>query len=343
MNCPSSVAELDLLASQPSPEVVAAVGEMAGDIVVAGAGGKMGYHLCRMLRRALDEAGLHHRVIAVSRFGGTGSHEPFESAGIGIHAADLCMADQVARLPDAAVLFFLAGKKFGTSDDPEELRRYNEEMPGQVAERYRDARIVALSTGCVYPFVSPADGGSREEDPVGPVGEYAISCLGRERVFREASGRHGTPLALIRLNYSVDLRYGVLVDLATRILAGEPVDLTTGFFNCIWQGDATESILRAAVHTRPEPDPLILNVTGPAILSVREVATTIGKKLGREVSFSGTEAGTAWLNDAGHCHRLFGPPRVKEETLIDWVAEWIGAGRPLLGKPTRFEVRDGNF
>lgn len=343
MNCPKNVAELDLLASEPSPEVVGAVGAIPGDIVVAGAGGKMGYHLCRMLKRAVEASDSDSRIIAVSRFGGTGSREPFEAAGIAVHPADLCQAGEVESLPDASVLFFLAGKKFGTSDDPDELRRFNEGMPGLVAERYRDSRIIALSTGCVYPFVTPDSGGSREEDPVGPVGEYAISCLGRERVFREASGRHGTALALIRLNYSVDLRYGVLVDLAARILNDEPIDLTTGFFNCIWQGDAVAAIIRSSAITRPEPDPLILNVTGPLTLSVREVAGKIAEGLGRKVRFTGSESGTAWLNHAALSHRLFGRPRISEHTLIDWVVEWVGAGRPLLGKPTRFEVRDGNF
>lgn len=343
MNCPQSVAELDLLASEPSPEVISAVSAITGDIVVAGAGGKMGYHLCRMLRRAAEVAGSASRIIAVSRFGGAGSREPFEAAGIEIHAADLCEGSAFADLPDAAVLFFLAGKKFGTSDDPKELRRFNEEMPARVADRYRESRIVALSTGCVYPFVEPESGGSREVDAVGPVGEYADSCLGRERVFREASARHGSPLALVRLNYSVDLRYGVLVDLASRILADEPIDLTTGFFNCIWQGDAVEAIIRSATLARPDPDPLILNVTGPGILSVREVAGKMAAALGRSIRFSGAESDTCWLNDANLCHRLFGAPKVAEHTLIDWVVEWVGAGRPLLGKPTRFEVRDGNF
>lgn len=343
MNRPSSVAELDQLASQPSPEVVAAVATLPGDLVVAGAGGKMGYHLCRMLRRAVDEVGSDRRVIAVSRFGGAGAREPFESAGIEVHAADLCAPEALAGLPEAGVLYFLAGKKFGTADDPDELRRFNEEMPARVADRYRAARIVALSTGCVYPFVAPSGGGSREEDPVDPVGDYAISCLGRELAFRAASVRHRTPLALIRLNYSVDLRYGVLVDLATRILAGEPVDLSTGHFNCIWQGDATEAIVRAATLARPEPEPLILNVTGPRLLSVREVARQIAALLGCEARFTGTESATAWLNDASLSHRLFGLPRIPEATLIEWAAGWVAEGLPLLGKPTRFEVRDGNF
>lgn len=342
-HCPQSVEELDLLASEPDRGVVATLGRTDGDLLVAGAGGKMGFHLALMLRRGLDVLGSGRKVIAVSRFGDAAAREPFEAAGITTISADLCDADAYEGLPDASSVFFLAGKKFGTSGSPEDLRRFNEEMPARVAERYAGATIVALSTGCVYPFVSPESGGSTEEDEPSPVGDYALSCLGRERAFLSASERHGTPLSLIRLNYSVDLRYGVLVDLASKILSGEPVDVTMGCFNCIWQGDAVTHTIRSLALASPAPEAFILNVTGARTLSVRETSEALGERLNLVVEFTGTEAGTAWLNNASKAHRLFGTPSVPEETLIDWVAEWVGLGRPLLGKPTHFEVRDGNY
>lgn len=342
-HCPQSIEELDELASEPDRGVVEAVSHIEGDFLVAGAGGKMGFHLALMLRRALDVLGSGRKVIAVSRFGDAATRETFEAAGIETIAADLCEASVYADLPDAAAVFFLAGKKFGTSGSPEELRLFNEEMPRHVAERYAHARIVALSTGCVYPFVGPGTGGSVEEDAPEPVGDYALSCLGRERAFLESSERHGTPLALIRLNYSVDLRYGVLVDLASKVIAGEPIDLTMGFFNCLWQGDAVAYTIRSLTHAAPSPDAFILNVTGSRILSVREIALALGDHLNYIVDLQGEEAETAWLSNAGKAHRLFGPPRVSEATLLGWVAEWVGLGRPLLGKPTHFEVRDGQY
>lgn len=341
--CPQSVEEIDRLASEPDRGVVETLERTDGDLVVAGAGGKMGWHLALMLRRGLDVLGSGRKVVAVSRFGDAAAREPFEAAGIGTVSADLCDPADYDALPDAGSVFFLAGKKFGTSGSPGELKRFNEEMPALVAERYAGASIVALSTGCVYPFVSPESGGSTEEDEPSPVGDYALSCLGREKAFLEASGRHGTPLSLIRLNYSVDLRYGVLVDLAQKILAGEAIDLTMGCFNCIWQGDAVAYTIRALALAAPAPDAFVLNVTGARILSVRETAETLGEKLNLVVEFTGTEAATAWLNNASKSHRLFGSPRLSEETLVDWVAEWAGLGRPLLGKPTHFEVRDGNY
>ncbi len=343
LSCPPSLEALDRLVSEPSPELVATLASVPGDFLVAGAGGKMGLHLAMMLRRALDQGGAKRRVWAVSRFGERASRVAFERAGVETIAADLLDPTQLDGLPEAGAVFYLAGKKFGTGGSPESLRLYNEEMPARVAVRYARARIVALSTGCVYPFVSPETGGSSEEDEVAPVGEYAQSCLGRERAFLQASASHGTPLSLIRLNYSVDLRYGVLVDVASKILANEPIDLTMGYFNCIWQGDAIRYTLRSLEIAQAAPEAGVLNVTGARLLSVREVATRLGERLGRTVHFQGTESETAWLNKAAKCHRLFGPPAVPEDQLIDWVADWVGSGRPLLGKPTRFEVRDGRY
>lgn len=342
-NAPQSIDELDAMASDPDRGVVKTLSRIDGDVIVAGAGGKMGFHLSLMLRRGFDVLGMSNRVIAVSRFGDEKVRQQFESHHIIPHCADLTDPGAVADLPDAGTVFYLAGRKFGTSDSPGTLRLFNEVMPALVAERFAGMPTVALSTGCVYPFVRPDGGGSTEEDEVGPVGAYAHSCLGREQVFIRSSESHRTPLALIRLNYSVDLRYGVLVDLALKVRDGVPIDLSMGYFNAIWQGDAVTHTIRALDHAAPSPGHCLMNVTGSRILSVREVALTFEKILNRNVEFVGTEADTAWLNDASKSHRLFGPPVVPEDTLISWVAEWIDMDRPVLGKPTHFEVRDGKY
>jgi len=343
VSAPQSVEELDHLASTPGDGVLDALSGIDGDILIAGAGGKMGFHLCRMLRRGLDQLEKTNRVIGVSRFGDSETRNAFEEGGIETVSADLTDASVYSGLPDAEAVFFLAGRKFGTSDSPDTLRLFNEEMPAMVADRYRDSRIVALSTGCVYSFVSPESGGSIETDPTNPVGEYAQSCLGREQAFVRGSEKHGTPLALIRLNYSVDLRYGVLVDLATKVFAGENIDVTMGYLNCIWQGDATEHIINSLAHVTPAPLPCILNVTGSRILKIRELAEWFAQRFDRQVTLTGREAETAWLNNAEKSHRLFGAPVISEELLMEWVADWIENDRPLLGKPTHFEVRDGKY
>lgn len=342
-NAPQSIEELDILASEPDRGVIDTLRRVDGDVVVAGAGGKMGFHLCLMLRRGFDVLGMSNRVIAVSRFGEEGVRKKFESHHITVHPADLTDPLALVTLPEAGTVFFLAGKKFGTSDSPEMLRLFNEEMPALVAERFADARIVALSTGCVYPFVSPDTGGSTEEDEVGPVGAYANSCLGREQAFIRLSESHGTPLSLIRLNYAVDLQYGALVDLALKVREGVPIDLSMGYFNAIWQGDAVAHTIRSLDLAKPSPEHCVLNVTGSRILSVREVALIFEAILNRNVELIGTEAETAWLNNASKSHRMFGLPGVSEDTLISWVAEWIDLDRPVLGKPTHFEVREGKY
>lgn len=340
---PRSLEELHEAASRPDDAVIESLASVDGPVVVAGAGGKMGYHLCRMLQRSFTASGKRNEVIAVSRFGDPEARAAFEAQGIRIHSADMTHADEVSDLPDAAAVWFLAGRKFGTGDDPEALRLFNEEMPSLVAQRYRGTPIVALSTGCVYPFVEPDSGGSRESDSLQPNGSYALSCIGRENAFLASSKHHATPLSLIRLNYSVDLRYGVLVDIASKVDRSEPVDVAMGYLNCIWQGDAIRYTLLAHERASSAPSPFVLNVTGEKTLAVRELAEAFGERLGKRVELSGTESDTAWLNDATKCHQLFGPPRIPEEVLIDWVADWIRNRRPLLGKPTHFEVRDGNY
>jgi nucleoside-diphosphate-sugar epimerase len=269
------------------------------------------------------------------------SREAFHSCGVQTHSADLLDPRGLDSLPDLGTVFFLAGMKFGTSDSPETLRRYNEEMPDLVARRFRSSSIVALSTGCVYPFAPVESPGCTEEVEPAPPGDYAKSCLGRETAFARVSRENGTPTALIRLNYAVEFRYGVLTDIALKVLHGEPVDLSTGRVNVIWQRDAVEHIL---CSTRIAASPAVpLNITGAPPISVRDIAHRFGTLFGREASFSGQEESTAWLNDASRSHRLFGPPPTGLDDMISWIAAWLLAGGATHGKPTKFENREGKF
>ncbi|MEZ6058961.1 MAG: NAD(P)-dependent oxidoreductase [Planctomycetaceae bacterium] len=300
----------------------------------------MGFHLSLMLCRALQELGRRDSVIAVSRFGSAESQADFAAAGCDVRPADLADERQVASLPDVENVFFLAGIKFGSSQNPDSLRQMNVEMPRTVADRFRRSSIVALSTGCVYSFTTPESGGSTESSPTDPPGAYAESCLGREQAFVEA-GRLGTRSSIIRLNYSIDLRYGVLVDIAQAVMAGRPVDLTTGYVNVIWQGDAIAHIVQALPHAAAPPE--IFNVTGADVLRVRDLAHAFAVRFGVEAQLTGRESDTAWLNNPAKSHRLFGPPAVSTEQLVDWVADWLKRGSPTLNKPTHFEARDGKY
>ena len=287
---------------------------------------------------ALDD---RRRVIAVSRFSSESAALNLETAGVEIARADLAERDELARLPDAPNVIYMAGQKFGTRDLPSRTWAVNTLVPAMVAERYASSRIVAFSTGNVYAMSPASSGGSREGDALTPLGEYANSCVGRERVLEHMSRTHGTPMAIIRLNYAVDLRYGVIVDIAHKIMAGEPVRLEMGFVNVIWQGDANAQALCALAHAASPP--FVVNVTGPERLSVRDVATRLGARLGRPALMEGTPAQDALLSDTSLARSLFGPPTVSTDTLIGWVADWVGRGGTKLGKETKFEVRDGRY
>ncbi len=337
-HCPRSDSELDDLLSAPGDATMAALARVPGDVVVLGAGGKMGPTLARMARRA---AAPDRRVVAVSRFGAAGTVAMLRAAGVETIKCDLLDRAAVAALPDAPNVVFMAGQKFGTTDAPSRTWMMNVVVPATCAERYADSRIVAFSTGNVYPLVPVSSGGARESDPTGPVGEYAASCLGRERVFEDFARVRGTRVALVRLNYAIDLRYGVLVDIATRVLAGRPVQLAMGYVNVIWQRDAIRAALEVLPHAACPP--LVMNVTGSAPVSVREVAVAIGRRLDREPAFEGHEADSALLSDTSRMQSLIGAPGMQLETMLDWVAEWVRAGRPLLGKATHFETRDGVY
>ncbi len=333
--------QLDERLSRPTPELIEDLARLPGDIVLLGVGGKMGPTLARMARRAADEAGERRHVIGVSRFSEPGVREELEAAGVETIACDLLDRAAVARLPDAPNVIFMAGRKFGSTGDEARTWAMNTYVPALVAERYRDARIVVFSSGNVYPLVPVASGGATEECPPAPVGEYAQSVLARERMFEYFSQVYGTPVVLLRLNYAIDLRYGVLLDVAQRVAAHMPIDLAMGHVNVIWQGDANAIALRSL--TLCESPPYVLNVTGPETISIRWLATEFGARLGVAPVFEGCEADTALLSNAARCFKHFGYPTVPLAQMIDWVAHWVKIGGPTLGKPTHFEQREGKF
>ncbi|MGH8017280.1 MAG: NAD-dependent epimerase/dehydratase family protein [Opitutaceae bacterium] len=332
----------DLFLSTPRPGVLESLGRAGdGPVVVLGAGGKMGLHLALMLRRAFAALGRENRVIGVSRFSTLRDRDEFERHGVETIACDLTDAVALSALPDAPTVFFMAGVKFGTSGASHLLQQLNVEMPRLVAERYQASRIVAFSTGCVYPFVATESGGATEDTPPYPNGEYAASCIAREEVFAEASRRHGTPVALIRLNYSVESRYGLLLDIAQKVFRNEPVDVTMGHVNVIWQTDAVAHAIRALELASSPAVPV--NVTGAETLHVRDLALRFGELLGRSVTITGHEADTAWLNNAGRAHRRFGAPATSLENMMRWIAAWIQHEGKTWNKPTGFERRDGRY
>jgi nucleoside-diphosphate-sugar epimerase len=332
---------IELELSEPLPGAVETLRALPGDVLVLGVGGKMGTTTAAMARRALDAIGSPARVLGVSRFSRPDAPRALADLGVIPLACDLSEPAAVAALPDAPNVLFLAGQKFGTEAAPEETWIQNVIVPSLVARRYRRARLVVFSTGCVYPF-SPVDGpGAREGDALGFIGDYGSSCVGRERVFTHYAKQAGTPLLLFRLYYSVEYRYGVLVDIGRKVLAGEPVDVTTGWLNCIWQRDASARAIQCLAHTAVPPKPL--NVTGPERHAVRDIAERFGRIFGRAPQFTGQESATAWLADASESVRLFGPPAVGLDAMMARIAAYLQAGGHLLGKPTHFEVRDGKF
>lgn len=336
-----TVAELDEALMSPTPDVVEAIRTMPGPIVILGAGGKMGPSLAGLARRALDAAGRPDPVIAVSRFREIGSRQWFHDRGIETIAADLLDPLAVTALPDTETVLYLVGLKFGTAQNPAVTWAANTLIPAAVSTRYRRARIVALSTGNVYPMVPTTGPGACETHALTPLGEYPNAAVARERLFEWHSRQNETPMVLARLSYAVDLRYGILHDIARRVWLGQPVPLATGRFNCIWQGDANALILCMVAHaTHP---PLVLNLTGPEFLSVREVALELGRRMQREPLFAGAETETALLSDTRRCRALLGVPKVTIDDMIEATADWVSHDRPSLGKPTHFEVRDGIF
>jgi len=338
---PASEAELEELLSRPTPGVLDTLQRTPGDLLVLGAGGKMGPSLAVMARRAIDQLGRKDRVIAVSRFGEPGVIQRLVAAGVEPRQLDLLDPAALAALPDASSIIYMAGQKFGTQGNPATTWAMNAALPAYVARRFAGTRTVVFSTGNVYPLTPVGGAGPAEDHPVGPVGEYAMSCLARERVFEYHALAAKSPVLIFRLNYAVELRYGVLVDTGSRVLRGEPVPLTMGHVNLIWQGDANARALQCLDHASTPAT--VLNVTGPEQLSIRRIAEQFGAIFGKEPRFAGTEASDALLSNARRSVELFGESTVSIETLIAWTAEWLKHGGRLLGKPTHFEERKGKF
>jgi dTDP-4-dehydrorhamnose reductase len=337
----NSSEHLDDLLSEPTPGVVDTLRSIEGDLLILGVGGKMGPTLARMAARASHEAGIKRRVIGVARFSRPELPEWLRRHGVEPLPADLLDAGQLAALPDAANVLVMTALKFGSSGQPGDTWAVNCWLPAAVCERFADSRIVGFSTGNVYPLTPLALGGSVESDLLSPVGEYAASCVGRERLYDYFSRTNDTGISIVRLNYACELRYGVLVDLARQILRGEPIDLSMGAVNVIWQGDASAMTLQAFGHC--DSPPFVVNVAGPETLSVRRLCEQLGALLGKAPVFTGAEATEALLSNGQLGHRLFGYPRVSIGQLCEWIAAWLKDGGDVLDKPTKFQVRDGKF
>lgn len=327
--------------SRPSVELIEQMKDLEGDIIFLGVSGKMGISMACMAKRACESGGVEKRILGVSRFSAAGNKAYLEKSGIETIAGDLLEPRFLRSLPEADNVVYLAGTKFGTQGNEPYTWAMNAYLPGLIANRFRRSRMVALSTGCVYPLVDVNSTGSFETDSLGPVGEYAQSCLGRERMFEYGSRQFGTKTVLIRLNYSVEMRYGVLVDIAQKVAHEEPVDVSMGFVNVIWQGDANDRILRSFPYCESPARPI--NVTGSEILSIREVAQTLGELLGKTPVIVGKEQESALLSNASWILHRLGQPSVSLDKVLKWTAHWISSHQRLLGKPTHFEVRDGQY
>lgn len=336
-----SIKELEDRLSTPSRQLVQDIKAVKGDILILGAGGKMGPSLARLAVRAVQEAGSGQKVIAVSRFSETGLREELEKAGVETISADLLNEQELQSLPGAPNVIYMAGKKFGTKGHEHLTWAMNAWLPGQVAEKFKKSRIVVFSSGNVYPFVPYGSGGATEQTSPGPVGEYAQSCLGRERIFEHFSHRYRTPMLIYRLNYAVEMRYGALLEIARAVFEKKPVDLRSGHLNVIWQGDANEIAIRSILHCSSPPH--LLNVTGPETISVRQAAGELGRLLGKTPRFIHEEEPTALLNNASRAHRLFGYPKVSLDQVIAWTAAWVMQGGETIDKPTHFQEREGKF
>jgi nucleoside-diphosphate-sugar epimerase len=335
------VEHLEDLLSEPSEGAIRALSNLKGDILILGVGGKMGPTLARMAKRASDLSGVKRRVIGISRFSSSGLQNRLQSWGIETISCDLLDPASLAKLPDSENVVFMAGMKFGSTGQEWLTWAMNSYLPGLVAARLRDSRIAVFSTGNVYGLTPVSKGGSREDDPLNPAGEYAMSCVGRERIFEHFSRANKTKMTILRLNYASDLRYGVLLDLGQRVYGEQPVSLSMGYFNTIWQAEASAMSLESlACATSP---PKVLNITGPELLSVRSVAEDFARIFGKPARFKGAESNDALLSNAAKSHKLFGLPRIGSQQMIGWIADWIKRNGTTLAKPTHFEDRAGHF
>lgn len=336
--------ELELLEQdilRPSDALISDVYNIEGDIMLLGVAGKMGPSMARLAKQAVDQAGIKKRIIGVSRFSDPSSKALLEAEGIETISADLLNEGQLAALPDAQNILYLAGNKFGTTGKEAFTWAMNTYLPGRVAERFKNSRIVAFSTGNVYPFTEVTSGGPSEEEIPAPVGEYGQSCLGRERIFQYFSEKYSIPTLIYRLNYAIDLRYGVLLEIAKSVMNSDPIDLSTGNVNVIWQGDANEIAIRSLLYCNTPAE--ILNVTGPETVSIKWLATQFGQLFDKEPVFVGDVQPTALLSNASKAHKLFGYPRVTLKEMIELTAIWLTKGGAMINKPTHFQERKGKF
>ena len=339
-NLPDTIADiaaLDDLLCRPSQALIDDLRKVDGDVMILGVAGKMGPTLAGLAKAALPD----RRIIGVARFSEAGVKDWLRARGIETIHCDLLDEAAIEALPRTPNVVFMAGRKFGAVGDLSLTWAMNAHVPALVAQAFAESRIVAFSTGCVYPFVPVNGKGADEALPPNPPGEYAQSCVGRERMFEYFSRKFATPGRLFRLNYAIDMRYGVLHDIATKILQGKPIDVSLGHVNFIWQGDACAQALRCLAHCETPTSPI--NVSGREVLRVRDLAAKLGARLGREPIIVGAEESTAWLTDTSQAVKLFGPPIVNTAQLIAWTADWVARSMPSLGKPTKYEVRDGRY
>jgi nucleoside-diphosphate-sugar epimerase len=336
-----SVEQLENLLSEPTPGTVETMQRLEGDVILLGVAGKMGPTLARMAKRASELAGVSRRVIGVSRFSSLAQERELQQHGIETVRCDLLDESAVEKLSEVPNVIYMAGMKFGSTNQESLTWAMNTHLPAIICRKFKHSKIVAFSTGNIYGLVPVANGGSVETNAPNPAGEYAMSCLGRERIFEHFSRTLQIPTAIVRLNYACELRYGVLVDLAQQVFAGKPIDLSMSWFNTIWQADANAMTLQCFDHVSTPP--FFINITGPEVLNVRDVCEKISRFMDKPVSFSGSESSMALLNNAQRSFQLFGKPCVGAEQLLVWVADWIKNGRGTLCKPTHFESRDGKF
>jgi nucleoside-diphosphate-sugar epimerase len=335
------VDELEEMLSRPSDAAIGAMSRLKGDVIVLGVAGKMGPTLARMIVRASEAANVKRKVIGVARFSNPAEAKKLEASGVQTIKADLLDQAQLDKLPDAPNVVYMAGMKFGSTGNESLTWAMNSYLPGMVSQKYKASKIVAFSTGNVYGLSPIARGGSLEADSLNPLGDYAMSCLGRERIFDHFSRTLKIPMALVRLNYATEMRYGVLVDLAQRVWRGETIDVSMGTMNAIWQADANAMSIAAFDHVSSPP--FVLNVAGPELLSMRAVALAFGQKMKKDVKITGEEAIDSLISNGQLGHKLYGYPRVAAGTMIDWIADWTMRGGESLGKPTHFEARDGKY
>ncbi len=333
--------KLDQLLTTPSDALVEDIKKIKGDIMVLGAGGKMGPTLCVLAKNAIQKAGIEKRVIAVSRFTDPIATELLHKQGVETISCDLLDVEKLRELPEVENIIYMAGKKFGTDGNEWQTWAMNATLPAFVVEKFKKSNMVVFSSGNIYPIVPLSSGGCSETDKIGPIGEYTMSCLARERAFEYAANHYGANVFIYRLNFAVDLRYGVLYDMAEKIMSGTPIDITTPVLNCIWQGSANEIAIRGLLHASAPAK--IMNVTGPETVSIKKAATMLAGYLGKEAIFEGEPGNDAYLNDASEAMEIFGYPSVSIRTLIRWQAEWILDGGRSLGKPTHFEERKGSY